>query len=169
MDRSDTAIRFAAPADAAAIRNVNRAAFGGDEEAVLTDRLRAEGDAIAELVAESAGAVIGHILFSRLAVDASGEAPQAAALAPMAVHPAHQRRGVGATLIRHGLEACRARRIDAVVVLGHPGYYPRFGFTAAAASGLRAPFSGPAFMALELSPGALKGALGVRYAAAFGL
>jgi putative acetyltransferase len=87
----------------------------------------------------------------------------------VAVHPLHQRRGVGAALIRHGLAECRAKGIAAVLVLGHPEYYPHFGFSAAAASRLDAPFSGPAFMAIELTPGVLRRGGSVRYAAAFGL
>lgn len=163
-------IRAATPADFESIRDVNRAAFGREDEGALVDQIRGDGDAIVELIAVDAGDTVGHILFSPLAIDGpDGKAVPATALAPVSVRPSHQRRGVGAALIRHGLEACRARDVAAVIVLGHPDYYPRFGFSAAAASHLRAPFSGPAFMALELSPGALRGARNVRYAAAFGV
>ena len=170
MPQSDIFVREATPVDVEAIRTVNRAAFGQDDEGELIDRLRDDGDALVEFVAITAGTIVGHILFSPLAVDdGGGKAIPAAALAPVAVLPSHQRAGVGSALIRHGLEACRARGVATVIVLGHPDYYPRFGFSADAASHLSAPFSGPAFMALELAPGALRHARSVRYAAAFGL
>jgi len=167
---ADVAIRPARPADIDLIREVNRAAFGSDDEINLVDRLRGDGDGIVELVADLHGDLVGHLMFSRLAIArADGSAVAAAALAPVAIRPSHQRRGFGSALIRQGIEACRARQIAAVLVLGHPDYYPRFGFSADAARGLVAPFSGPAFMALELTPGALAGARDVHYAAAFGL
>lgn len=170
-DRSSPTIRPAIEGDAAVIRRINEDAFGGAEEAGLIEALRADGDAVVELVALLEGVIVGHILFSRLVIEASdGTAVSAAALAPMAVLPADQNLGIGSSLVTQGLAACSEGDIGAVVVLGHPQYYPRFGFSAAQAAGLRAPFSGEAFMALELIPGALdvEGA-SVRYAAAFGL
>ena len=158
-------IRPAAPGDHAAIRAVEEAAFGQPDEAELVDRLRADVDALVELVAEDGGEVVGHILFSPMRNEAG---LSVAALAPVAVAPARQRGGVGGALVRAGLEACRAAGVDLVVVLGHADYYPRFGFSAQAAEALTAPFSGPHFMALELTPGALR-PMTVRYAPAFGL
>jgi putative acetyltransferase len=150
-------IRPERPDDIAAIQAVNRQAFGQADEAVLVDALRDGGFAVASLVAEDAGRIVGHILFSRLPVAAGGRIVEGAALAPMAVMPDRQREGIGSALVRAGLVACRAAGIAAVVVLGHPDYYPRFGFSARAARGLRPPFpdAGDAFMALELMPGAL--------------
>jgi putative acetyltransferase len=114
--------------------------------------------------------IVGHILFSHLPVHAAdGSIIRAAALAPMAVLPVHQRTGVGSALVRAGLQACAEGGAQAVIVLGHPEYYPRFGFSAEAARHLHAPFSGPAFMALEITPGVLRGGGEVRYARAFGL
>ena len=162
-------VREELPADIQAIRNVNRLAFGGAEEADLVDALRANGQAVVSLVAIEADELIGHILFSRLPIAAETQTIAAAALAPVAVLPQYQRRGVGSALIRRGLEVCRERGRLAVIVVGHPEYYPRFGFSAELARGLRSPFSGPAFMALELVPGALRNIAGtVRYPSAFG-
>ena len=164
------AIREETPEDFPAIREVNALAFGTAEEAELVDRLRADGDVLVSLVACDGGDVVGHILFSALPIETAGRTVRAAALAPMAVRPERQRQGFGSALVRRGLEACRALGVEAVVVLGHPAYYPRFGFSAETARHLEAPFSGPAFMALELTPGALDGVSGrVRYPPAFGL
>jgi putative acetyltransferase len=156
--------------DRPAIREVNDLAFGTPEEAELVDRLRSDGLVLASLVACDGGEVVGHILFSVLPIGTAGRTIRGAALAPMAVRPGRQRQGLGSALVRQGLEACRALGVEAVVVLGHPAYYPRFGFSAGMARHLEAPFSGPAFMALELTPGVLDGVSGrVRYPPAFGL
>lgn len=161
-------IRAEAPADVAAIRAVNSEAFGRADEADLVDRLRTDDVVVASLVAENAGRVVGHILFSRLPTSAEDREIVGAALAPVAVCPPVQRQGVGSALVRAGLQRCRDLHIEAVVVLGHPTYYPRFGFSAALARRLDAPFSGPAFMALALVPRALDAGGTVRYPAAFG-
>lgn len=154
------------------IRNVNRLAFGGEDEVKLVDRLRADGLVVASLVALRDGEVCGHILFSELPIrrSDSGALIPAASLAPMAVHPRLQRVGVGSLLVRAGLEVCRAKGKDVVLVLGHPGYYPRFGFSVELGRQVQSPYSGDAWMALELKRGALEGILGsVQYPAAFGL
>ena len=112
---------------------------------------------------------MGHILFSELPIETDQGVLDAVSLAPMSVLPKWQRRGIGSALVRHGLEACRERGKAIVVVVGHPGYYPRFGFSAALAKNLYGPFSGEAWMAIELKPGALEGVRGaVRYPEAFG-
>jgi len=163
-------IRDEVPADFDAIAELNHAAFGGDYEADLIARLRADRLVIASLVAQVRAKIVGHILFSMLPTEMDGRTIRAAALAPMAVQPELQNQGIGSKLVEEGLKAARARRIEAVVVLGHPAYYPRFGFSADLARRLAAPFSGEAFMALELVPGALDGSMGsVSYPAAFGL
>lgn len=152
------------------IRDVNRRAFNAEVEARLVDRLRADGLVVASLVAVEAGTVVGHILFSDLPIDTDTGIIPAVALAPMAVVPDLQRRGIGSALVRRGLDLCRERGKTAVVVLGHPGFYPRFGFSADLARSLRAPYAGDAFMALELVPGALASRSGtVRYPEAFRL
>jgi putative acetyltransferase len=158
-------IRPATSADQISIHHVVAAAFGREEEARLVDRLRADGDALVELVADEGGAIAGHVLFSRLSI---GEVV-GAALAPLAVAPERQHRGIGETLTRAGIEQCRALGVPAIVVLGHPDYYRRFDFSAALAAPLEAPFSGPSFMATELTPGALAAGGKLRYAPAFGI
>lgn len=151
-----------------AIREVNRLAFNGEVEGELVDRLRADGLVVASLVAVEQGRVVGHILFSKLTIEAATEPRRAVALAPMAVRPESQRKGVGSALVRRGLEVCRERGHSIVLVVGHPAYYPRFGFSAALAKNLRSPYSGDVFMALELTPGALKDVVGtVAYPEAF--
>jgi len=164
-------IRDAEPDDAIAIRAIVASAFGRSEEALLVDQLRADGDAFIELVAEDeeSGDLLGHILFSPLAIDRPSESLTALALAPVSVRPDKQNAGIGAALIRAGIEQARFAKVPAIVLLGHPAYYPRFGFSAQAAESLDAPFSGPSFMALELEPGVLKAGGDVRYAAAFGI
>ena len=158
-------MRPAVEADHPAIQAVNRAAFGQPDEAGLVDRLRGDGDALVELVAESGDAIVGHILFSPMGNDAG---LSVAALAPVAVAPSEQNGGGGSMLCLAGIEACRMAGVDVVVVLGHAAYYPRFGFSAQAAEQLTAPFSGEHFMALALTPGALR-PMTVTYAPAFGL
>lgn len=170
VPEADLVVREETPADHAAVYEVNRLAFGRADEADLVDALRAGGYVRLSLVAEQDGAVIGHVLFSRLPIETPGGTVEALALAPVAVVPERQRQGAGARLIRAGLDACRDQGHRIVVVLGHAEYYPRFGFSAALAVPLRSPFPGPHFMALELVPGALTGVEGeVRYAPPFGV
>lgn len=163
-------IREQIPGDREAIRCVNRRAFAGDAEVSLIELLMEEGAVIASLVAVEDGAVVGHILFSRVVLETGGRRLPGASLAPVAVLPEYQRRGIGSSLIRRGLELCGERGALFAVVLGHPEYYPRFGFSAETALPLASPYShaGAAWMALELVPGVLDGAAGtVAYPAAF--
>jgi putative acetyltransferase len=151
--------------DHAAIAAVNRAAFEGPAEADLVDALRATGALTLSLVATADGELVGHIAFSPVTITGTAGAGTTSAigLAPMAVLPSWQRRGVGTRLIAEGLERLRAAGHRAVVVLGHPAYYPRHGFSPASRFGLRWEHRAPdeAFMALELVPGALAGITGV--------
>jgi putative acetyltransferase len=143
------------------IWNVNQAAFGGDDEANLVDALRSGGFVEVSLVAEVDGQIVGHILFSRITIVTDDRTVDALSLAPMAVLPSHQRQGIGSRLVEAGLEACREKRHEIVVVLGHPEFYPRFGFNAELARPLESPFGGgEAWMAMELVPGALDGVAG---------
>lgn len=164
-------VREAGLADRDAIRSIHRAAFGRDDEATLVDRLVDARDAIVSLVAVDAGDTIGHVLFSRLRVTtANGDELTAAALAPLAVVPHHQRRGAGEALVREGLDRVAARNIEVVIVLGDPAYYGRFGFSADHARMLRGPFTGPSWMALEIVPDALRDVSAtVVYPSAFGI
>ena len=161
-------IREEAPQDREAIRLTNRLAFAGEDEAALVDRLRDSGAAALSLVAVLDGSVVGHILFSNLVIETALGAVGALSLAPMAVKPELQRQGIGSALVLRGLERCREQGHSIVVVLGHPGYYPRFGFSAKLAENLHGPYSGKAWMALELKESPLNGVRGtVRYPEAF--
>jgi putative acetyltransferase len=163
-------IRPEATADQDAIRHVNRLAFGQDEEARLVDGLRGGSYVRVSLVAEQAGQVVGHILFSDLPIITGAGTVPALALAPMAVLPERQNQCIGSALVQTGLEACRQQGHRIVVVLGHSHFYPRFGFSPKLAANLESPFSGSdSFMALELVPGALDGVVGrVQYPPPFG-
>jgi putative acetyltransferase len=142
-------------------------AFPTDAEARLVDLLRGSGQARVSLVAEVDGTVVGHVVFSPVSV--GGAQSGGLGLAPVAVVPAHQRRGVGSALIGEGLAVCRREGYPFVVLLGHPGYYPRFGFRRASELGLTNEYKADeAFMVLELRPGSLprEGGL-VRYGPEF--
>jgi aminoglycoside 6'-N-acetyltransferase I len=162
-------IRREATADEDAIRQVNRLAFGQEDEARLVDALRGGGYVRVSLVAEKASQVVGHILFSDLPIITEAGTVPALALAPMAVLPKFQNQGIGSALVQKGLEACRQQGHRVVVVLGHAHFYPRFGFSPKLAANLDSPFSGgDSFMAVELVLGALDGVKGrVQYAPPF--
>lgn len=158
------------PQHYAQVFEVTRAAFAGDDEAHLVERLRADGLVRLSLVAVEDGEVVGHVLFTDLAVTVDARAVRALCLAPVSVRPDYQNSGVGSMLIREGLRQSAQAGFEAVVVLGHPAYYPRFGFSAKLAEKLVAPFAGEAFMAIELLDGALQGEAGtVVYPEAFGI
>lgn len=161
-------VRREEPSDLNAVLEVNRAAFGGDAEAEIVARLAADSDALFGFVAVEGNRIVGHILFSRLVIGTAAGDMDAAALAPLAVVPERQRRGIGTALVTRGLEACREMGLPGVVVLGDPAFYGRFGFRAEHAESFRAPWSGPSLMAIELTPGGLGNRSGVlRYAVAF--
>jgi putative acetyltransferase len=159
------AIRYAKPADHAAISDVVIAAFGRPDEARLVEQLRADEDVLFELVADEDGELCGHILFSRLWAD---RFDLYGALAPLAVHPDRHRQGLGSKLVRSGLECAREFGCFGVLVLGDPAYYGRFGFAAETAEAIKSPYSGlPAFQALALEENAFDGAMSVAYPGAF--
>ena len=165
------AIRPETPADAPAVRRVHELAFGQPDEADLVARLREQAEAYLALVAHEEEALVGHIAFTRVTLEPAVPALRAFGLGPMGVRPEHQRQGAGAALVQAGLAVCREAGGDAVVVLGHPAYYPRFGFVPASRFGLRCTYGVPdeVFMAFPLTPGALDGISGtVHYHPAFG-
>lgn len=158
-------IRAETSEDHAAIDAVNRAAFESGEEADLVVALRQQADPCISLVAETDGEVIGHIMFSPATLSADAEI-RVMGLGPMAVTPQRQREGIGSALVRAGLEACRQLGYEAVFVLGHAQFYPRFGFQPASGYDISSTYDVPddVFMALELEPGALSGKAGtMRY------
>jgi len=166
-------VRPERPADHAAIHRINHDAFGQEDEARLVDALRGSPAFVPELslVAFQDGRAVGHILFTRIVVKDGDDRHAALALAPLAVAPELQKRGIGSALVRRGLRAARDLGHGLVIVLGHPEYYPRFGFIPAQPLGIAAPFETrvEAFMVLELAPGALAGVRGVvEYAPEFG-
>lgn len=164
-------IRDETDKDRDAIREVVRRAFGDEAVVHLVDRLRGDGLVIASLVAIEGERVVGHVMFTTLAVETDSGPIPAATLSPLAVVPEHQRRGIGSALVRHGLEVCHERGRTAAVVLGHPEYYPRFGFSAALGQRVQCRYSGAgeAFMALELAPGSLGRGGTARFPDAFDL
>ena len=164
-------IHAEADQDRDAIWHVNRAAFEAEDEANLVDALRDGGYIEVSLVAEADGEIVGHILFSRITIVTEAQTVDALSLAPMAILPSHQRQGIGSNLVEAGLEACRVQSRKIIVVLGHPEFYPRFGFSAELAQPLESPFGGSAaWIAMELVPGALEGVVEkVEYPPPFGV
>ena len=154
--------------DQAQIRRVNELAFDQAAEADLVDRLRGCSDRLS-LVAEDDGAIVGHILFTPVVVDGRNIAGMG--LAPMAVMPDRQRRGIGSQLVVEGLRLLRERRCPFVVVVGHPEYYPRFGFEPASSHGLHSQWQGipdTSFMVAILDPPVMAGVSGIaRYRGEF--
>ena len=154
-----TVVRPERPDDREAVAHVHRDAFGRKEEADLVDALRQSPAFIPELslVAIQGAQVVGHVLFTRIVVRGERQPHPALALAPLAVLGSHQRRGLGSALVERGLEQAHAFGHELVIVLGHPKYYPRFGFVPAGPRGIQAPFPvrEEAFMARELRPGVL--------------
>ena len=157
-------IRTEKPGDVPAVREVNRLAFGREDEARLVDDLRSGTYARIALVASREDKMIGHAMFSALSIETEYVSVEALALAPVAVVPEAQRQGVGSALIQEGLRRCGDLGHSIVIVLGEPDYYSRFGFSSTLARKLRSRYSGEAFMALELTPRALNDVEGhVRY------
>ncbi|MDR7279123.1 GNAT family N-acetyltransferase [Catenuloplanes atrovinosus] len=170
MTTAEWATRPETPADRDAVRAVTVAAFDTPAEADLVDALRADPawiDGLSIVAVTPSGLVAGHALLTRCHI---GDIP-ALCLAPCSVLPAHQRTGAGSAAIRAVLAAAAARGEAFVVVLGHPDYYPRFGFRRASEAGIRLPIEVPdeAAMALTLDPARPLPPGTVRYPAPFGI
>ena len=153
-------IREERPDDFAAIREVNRLAFGQNQEGQLVDALRANKGVLLSLVAVADGTIVGHILYSPIVV---GSAFQGAALGPMAVHPDYQRQGIGSQLVTAGNRRIHQAGHSFVIVLGHPQFYPRFGFKPGSASGITCEWDVPddVFMVLILDAAKTEGMSGL--------
>jgi len=166
-------IRPETPTDYPGITEVNDLAFWQPAEGKLVEKLRGNPKFVPELslVAEIGGKIVAHILFFPVVIKSETideeheeyEEYETISLAPVSVMPEFQRQGIGGRLIKEGLEACRKLGYGSVIVLGHPEYYPKFGFEPAGKWGIKDPFGAPeeAFMALELKEGELEGVLGV--------
>jgi putative acetyltransferase len=171
LTASQIVIRPEGPDDVIAIRDVVLAAMRQDE-ADIVDALRDHGKAVLSLVAVLNGRVVGHILFSPATFDDANPRLPGLGLGPLAVLPEFQNQGIGSALVGAGLEQCRRLGYGSVILMGHPTYYPRFGFQPASRFGIlpAQPMRDPdALMALELEPGALSGVSGIaREAEEFG-
>ncbi len=165
-------IRLERENDIFAIQTVNRLAFGQTAEADIVEALRDGAPNVLSFVALTAGEVVGHVLFSPVSIRHRRGATEGLGLGPMSVLPAHQNRGIGAQLVEHALAEVRAAGWPYVVVLGHPRYYPRFGFVRASEYGVRSQWEGipdDVFMILPLDAGRIKQLRGVaRYRPEFG-
>ena len=165
-------IRTENPEDIEAVRNINIAAFGRENEANLVDRLRGIASTFS-FVAVQSDRIVGHIFFSPVVVEGKcSRNLSIVGLAPLAVLPNYQRQGIGTLLIRQGLKECARSGFNAVVVLGHPDFYSRFGFIPASRKSLKCEYDVPdeAFMVLELESGALEDCSGtVKYRSEFSL
>jgi putative acetyltransferase len=157
-------IREEKPEDVPGIRRVNELAFGQPGEADLVDKLRDACDRLVSLVAVEGDEIIGHILFSPAVVESEKGVITGMGLAPMAVLPKHQQQGIGFALVERGLSMMRELSCPFVVVLGHPEYYPRFGFTPASTCDLKCQWEGvpdEAFMVIIFDQDVMKDIRGV--------
>lgn len=163
-------IRHEKPDDLSLIHQIVAQAFGREAEANLVDALRRNGKAILSLVAEDNGRAVGHVLFSPVVIDAGDAQLHGIGLAPLAVSPERQNEGIGSLLAECGLQLCRDAGHPFVVVLGHPEYYPRFGFVPAHHFNIKSEHDvrDEAFMIAELRKGSLLGIAGTaKYALEF--
>lgn len=156
-------IRDERPEDQVAIRRLNEEAFGQPLEGRLVDLLRANAGVLLSLVAVADEQVVGHILFSPVQLEAGERMLEGAGLGPMSVSPELQRRGIGSRLIEEGTRRIQQQALPFIVVIGHPDYYPRFGFTPANRHGLTCQWDVPdgVFMVLPLTPSRLEGVSGL--------
>lgn len=164
-------IRVEKPSDIETIWRINAEAFETEEEADLVDVLRASGVSYISLVYEENDELVGHIFFTPVELLGDTSGLRIIGLAPMAVIPQMQKRGIGSLLVKAGIQQCINEGYDAIVVLGYPNYYPRFAFLPSITYGIRSEYEVPddVFMVLELREDSLKGKRGmVKYHEAFG-
>jgi putative acetyltransferase len=157
-------IRFEKPEDLAFIRSVNEQAFDSLAEAKLVDKLRLTCSEHLSLVADDNSSIVGHIMFTPVLVTGVKQKAQGMGLAPMAVLPSRQRQGTGTMLAKYSLQILREKKCPFVIVLGHPDYYPRFGFLPAFRFNIRSQWEGipdNAFMVLFMDDNAKKNVSGV--------
>ena len=162
-------IRAERETDRDPVYDVNVSAFARPSEAKLVDALREQAEPVVSLVAEDSGQAVGHIIFSPVSLSGYPDL-KVMALGPVAEATEKQRKGIGSELVPAGLDQCRELGVAAVVVLGHPEYYPRFGFSPSSRFGMDSEYEVPeeVFMAMELQPDALSGKSGrIKYHAAF--
>ena len=166
------------PDDISAIRELHTKTFGRPDEARIVHAVRqrneptfslvavedtaAGGEAKNDAISARPDRVVAHVLFSPVVIESPGRTVKAIGLGPMAVHADFQRAGVGSRLVAQGVQTCRDAGYEIAVVLGHPTYYPRFGFTLARTRGIHweHEMPGDPFMVMELRPGALEGVTG---------
>lgn len=163
-------IRKEKPSDIEKIWKINSDAFETELEADLVNKLRSSGCTYISLVAEIDNKLVGHIFFTPTELSGNKNELKIMGLAPMAVLSQYQNKGIGSELVEAGLESCRALAYDAVVVLGHLHYYPRFGFEPSVKYGIKSEYDVPddVFTILELTPGCLNNHQGIiRYHEAF--
>ncbi|WP_082114194.1 GNAT family N-acetyltransferase [Kiloniella litopenaei] len=156
--------------DRAQVLQVIHDAFGQWDECDLVKQLYLDNDVLFGLVAEEEGTIIGHILFSPMEIGSPDIQIRTASLAPLAVSPDHQGKGIGKQLIEQGIQTCRdIEDLSGIIVLGEPAYYSKFGFQSSLTNHLEAPFSGEAFMGLEFRKNIFPKGGKVTYPQAFGL
>jgi putative acetyltransferase len=162
MEKVMVVIREERQVDIAAIREVNDSAFNRTQEGEIVDQLRASCKELVSLVATEGEKIVGHILFSPAIIESDGEKVNGMGLAPMAVLPEYQRKGVGAMLVQKGIEKIKEMGYPFIIVLGHPEYYPRFGFEQASIYGIKSQWDVPdeAFMMMILDTAAMSGVSG---------
>lgn len=158
-------IRKAIHSDFPAITHLAMSAFGPSEGPEIVQLIAdlwvdVTAQPVLSLVATVDESIVGHILFSNIRIKPPSQKVAAALLAPLAVHPDFQSRRIGSRLVTEGLQQLSDSGVNLVFVLGHPGYYPRFGFSAAGIKGFEAPYPIPqknaeAWMVCELQPGVI--------------
>lgn len=165
MEIEMLSIQEETPKDINKIYEINKRAFGEEIEAKIVDALRENDELILSLVAKVDNLAIGHIAFSEVKINSGETTHKAIGLGPMAILPEYQRKGYGTKLVEQGLKIISKRDYEIVVVLGHPDFYPKFGFVPSKTYGIQCEFECPpeAFMVKELKPDALKGITGKVY------